>query len=260
MPVVSLQGPIEHHQTTGQSAVGERPFHTEALGAVLEGGLRFLAERPGRFAAELTHHHPGGGLNRLLMEESLPIQPALRRRAGFIPGFPRFPSPAPGGFCCSDQFAQITAVNPLLALDRSSFSADLHLDGTDAVLLALNILQAAARPPLERPCLADPTLQQLFGLFRPEAEAADPVVVQAVGGCAGEGADELTPQSRLPAAEFMAIRCTDPRRAEHAAEPWTGGEQQGPGTTARCLDRSSHTAASPSPDHDIPDQVVTTHG
>ena len=36
VPIIALQGPIEHHKTTGQTAIGDRLIHTEPVRAVLE--------------------------------------------------------------------------------------------------------------------------------------------------------------------------------------------------------------------------------
>jgi hypothetical protein len=44
----------------------------------------------------LAQHHPGGGLNRLLLEKGLAIQPLLTGGTGFLPQLLGFPAEAMG--------------------------------------------------------------------------------------------------------------------------------------------------------------------
>ncbi len=106
VPVIALQGPVEHHRATRQAAVAEGAGDPEGITGAAEGrwqrGRRVALQRGvgcgrrGLARSQLADHHPGGGLHRLGSKERL-RQISGGRCTGLPPELPSFPSEAEGG-------------------------------------------------------------------------------------------------------------------------------------------------------------------
>ena len=61
VPVVALQGPIQHDQAAGQTAIGDGFLEAEAGDAPIKRNPRdHIGTLRIEFPMQLTHHHPGG--------------------------------------------------------------------------------------------------------------------------------------------------------------------------------------------------------
>ena len=231
MPVVTAQRPVQHHKPPWQAAIGERSLQPKRIQRIGKGS-RWSNRRRGMGSRcrELAHHHPGGGLHGLPAEKRVCRQSISRWSTGFIPGFTGLPPPTERCLRQGDQLAQITAVDPDAAVQSVAFAIAFQLQALNAITPAINPTQATTGPPLEQWLRSNPALQQTLSLFRPESETADPVLIKAFGHAGSQGSDELPPEPRLPAAQFMAIRGTHPGGTEHSPQPRPWGQQQRPRT------------------------------
>ncbi len=220
MPVVAAQRPVQHHQPSWQTAVGECSLQTDSVQGFVKGRgwCRPFTEVRDR-APELSHDHPGGGLHGLPNKKRVLCQRISRWSTGFIPGFSGLPAPAERRSSQCDQVTQITAIDPDPTVHPLAFPVAVQLQSLNAITSTINRLQTTTRPPVEQRLGFDPALQQTLGLLGTKSEAADPVLIKSFGNGCRQGSDELTPEPRLPAAQFMPIGSADSCGTEHAPKP-----------------------------------------
>ena len=267
MPVVALQGPVQHHGAAGQAAVAEGASDTEGIAGATEGrgknGFRFARRSGGpcpgrrcRWSGQLAHHHPGGGLHRLGNEEGI-IQIRGGRGAGLPPELPGFPAEPEGGCRQGKEVAPIATVDHqfrgdldelLRGAGGSSRAQHGHL--ADPGTPALDLQHPTARPPGEPGFGGDPTPQDPLRRGGSVAEAAHPVVIQPIRLLGGQTAQQGPPQTGLPGREFIAIRATHPCGAHHAPQPGSRGEQQGASSRTGCLQGCRDATAAATPNQD----------
>ncbi len=256
MPVVALQGPVQHHQAARQPAVGEGALQPEGVGRAAEGfgqpggrGAPVVSSGSGRSRAfvQLAHPHPCGGLDRLLPEEGIRRQGPTFGGTGFPPGLLGLPAESER---CSGQGEQITpvaAVNDDGRQDPAEAPPLLHAHGGDAIAAALHLPQAAAGPPFQPRFGGQPAAQDPLRTGGPVAETADPVLIQSLRLAPLQGPQQRAPESGLPGAQFIAVGSADPGGTHHSPQPGAGGEQQGVGAGPGCLKGSGDATAAASP-------------
>ena len=201
VPVVAVQRPVQHHQTAGQSAVAERALQPECRRCLFErcrqprSRIRQLRNRfrwlP--VGVELPHHHPGGRLHRLLLEEGVRLQIRLGRCTGLTPALARLPTEAMGHITQGERVAAIAAIDQQLQLHAQALLATAQLDGPEARASAFDGREAHTRPPAQLRLTANPVAQDRLGSGRPIAKAAHPVVIEAARFTPRQLAQERSP-------------------------------------------------------------------
>ena len=267
VPVVAAQGPVEHHQTPGQAAVGEGGFQAEAVAGPRKRCRQLRVKRArARARGQLPHHHPGGRLHRVLPEERIPLQRLLGRGAGFTPAFTGLPAKTEGSPSEWKEIAPVTAVDHHRrgearhpALPGALLEA-LHQGRHNPALATLQGTNASPGPPPQARLRGHPAAQDRFRGGGPVAEAADPVLVEAPGRLRRQSPQQGPPQTGLPRAELIAIGAADPRRTHHSPQPVAGGEKQGRGPTAGGLQSRRHPTAPPSPHQHLWIRAAVAHG
>ena len=263
MPVVAVERPIEHHQATRQTAIGDGLAQAKALAGLLKrrGEQRLVGERMrGGVARQLAHHHPGRGLNRLLLKEGVGAHPRSTGGAGLIPDLLRFPTPAKGEIQQRQQITSVAAVDQHAAGKPLALAVPLNREGVHQTLRALHRQRAAAGQPAQIGEGCDPILEQCFGLRWSKTKTAHPVLIKASRLRLSQPSQKGTPKPRLPGTELIAIRAAHPRGADHAAQPRSWGQQDGVCSRAGRLDRRSDTTGSAAPDHHRGGIAVGRHG
>ena len=150
VPVVAIQRPVDHHETAGETPVGDGLFKTEGLGAGLE-WCGWSSRLEGRCLAliQLPHHDPGGRLHWLKLEEGIRIEIFLKGCTGFIPSLSRFPAPSERALAQRQQITEITSVNEdgCVHPERGRGIRDVNL--MDAIAVANGCPQRAVCVPLQ---------------------------------------------------------------------------------------------------------------
>ena len=192
VPVVAVQRPVQHHQTAGQSAIADRALQPESRRCLFE-RCRQLRSRIrqlwclqlwDRFrwlpvGVELPHHHPGGRLHRLLLEEGVRLQIRLGRCTGLTPELARLPTEAMRHITQGECVAAIAAIDQQLQRHAQALLATAQLNGPEARASAFDGREAHTRPPAQLRLAANPVAQDRLGSGRPIAKAAHPVVIEA---------------------------------------------------------------------------------
>ena len=96
-----------------------------------------------------------------------------------MPLFLRFPAVAVGSSALGQKLAAVTAINQHLGLDLQHLAPTLHLDGVDALPLAVHSPQHHAIEPLQGALGIAPLAQDRLRRGGSIAKAAHPVVVEA---------------------------------------------------------------------------------
>ena len=169
--------------------------------------------------AQLSHHHPCGRLNRLSPEEGISAQTVPIRRTRFVPLFPWLPAKTKRCISQRQKIPSVTAVNRDQTLHPSLLPIHFHTQGCDQRVSTLNFQQAAARPPEQPGFLIHPALQDGLRCGWSVAETADPVVIETFRLALFQFAQESSPQSCLPGADFVAVRAADTSSTHHSAQP-----------------------------------------
>ena len=265
MPVIAVQRPIQHHQTTRQTPVGDRALEAEGGGGIGEWGWQGRMG-PGAIgpwwpvSGQLAHHHPGGRLHRLLAEKRLRLEPLTAGGAGFSPLLLRLPAKAKGHIRQRKGVAAIAAVDQQLQIQPDGSLAAAELEGLNSGAPPPDRRQGGRWPPAQPGFGPAPVTQNRLGRGGPVAEATHPVVIQPARLPPLQLAQKGPPEPGLPGAELVAIGAADPGGAHHSAEPGTGGEQQGVCPPPGGLQGCSHAARSPAPNHHINLLVGDRHG
>ena len=114
----------------------------------------------------------------MLLKEGFALEPALIGGTGFIPDLLCFPTPAERSRGQGKQITQVTAVNKHIGGEGLDTICAVDLHGTEAALLAVNLLEPAVGTPLQLGLGRHPALQDPFGRLRPVSETAHPVLVE----------------------------------------------------------------------------------
>ena len=128
MPVIAMKRPVEHHQTTGKAAVGDRFLETKGDSAGFKGRWEaVLVATNGAVSVQLPHHHPCGRLDRLIAKEGFALQPLSAGCTGFCPRLLAFPPPSKRLIGCGQQITQVAAINEHLCRNAARTIRSLNV-------------------------------------------------------------------------------------------------------------------------------------
>jgi hypothetical protein len=165
-------------------------------------------------------------LNRLVFEERFVVQSVLAWSTWFTPLFLGFPSPAVGRVRQSEEVSEITPINKNVCLNREALllwcGPLLNVETVNQPVSLNKVSQFTIPAPLQQRLVMDPSLKDVLRLLGPIAKTTHPVLIEPRWLTAMKLPQERTPHPRLPATQFMTIRCTHASSTDHSPEPWTG--------------------------------------
>lgn len=195
------------------------------------------------FAVVLQDDDPGGDLDGVAMHPGF----IGFWGAGFVEFGLQFPTPAVRNVSQGQQVAEFGGVDRDLGGD----AVILGGDACDAIVRALDGDGGLVLDPGEVGEFGDPAGEDFGTDAGFVGEEADPGVIESAGLVGFEFPQKLSPNSRLPCVEFIAIGCRDACAGEHSPQPFKLAHQNHVCATAGGLDGGGGAAGGAADDEDV---------